>query len=263
MSVDGKRLTLQVKTQKPFITTYLKMAKTNNQDKKLSSVENSTDNLTSIGTKLQANKKIIMVLSAIGIIVVSAILIYVFLIRRPAQQRAATQAGLGFAEMMKTQGVAMDSVTLDKTKKRAEDYFKSAANLGHDGGNISYLMLAEAQYEDGKYKEALANLEKFNPTDEIMGAAAISLKADCQVNLDLLNDAVNTYKKAISRSGDNPYYTPFFMMKLARVYAEQKKHGEALAVYQEIYDKYPQYFGNNIQELEKMIALEKAQTNTK
>lgn len=239
------------------------MAKSFNPGENKAATETANDNLTSFGAKFQKNRKPIIGATIAIMVVVAAVLVYVFAIQRPAQHRAAAEAGLGYVENMKTQNAPLDSAALVKANKKAEDHLRNAINAGHDGGNIAALKLAEIQYENGKYQDALNSLGNYSPSDNIMGAAAMSLKGDCYVNLDKLDDAVAAFKNAISVSDANPYYTPFFMMKLARVYDAQKKYSDALAIYQEIYDKYPQYFGTNIQELEKLIAVEKTYVDKK
>ena len=112
-------------------------------------------------------------------------------------------------------------------------------------------MAAIGLYNDGKYDEAIKYLKDYSAGDAIIGPAALSLLGDCYVNTDKLDDAIAAYKKAISKSGDNEYYTPLFMVKLAHIYHEQKKYADEADIYQQIVDKYPAYLQNSYFNIEK------------
>ncbi len=135
-----------------------------------------------------------------------------------------------------------------------------AIHGGYDAANRAALQSAILLYQDGKYEEALKYLDKYSVKDEIIGAGARSLKGDCLVNLDRLDDAVKAFKDAISTSDNNPAYTPFFMMKLARVFAAQGKHDEEAKLYEEIVKDYPLYGQAHNIDVEKLLDRARLQT---
>ena len=103
---------------------------------------------------------------------------------------------------------------------------------------------------------------KYSADEAFIGAAAYSLEGDCYVNLDQLDNAVKSFNKAIAQSNDNPSYTPFFMLKLARVYNAQQKYGDELKVYEKIEKEYPAYgnmYGVDIRKYLERARLQAAQ----
>jgi TolA-binding protein len=188
------------------------------------------DSLTSITTKVQDNKKPITICSLIVVAIIAIILCYVYFFRGPGINKA--NDAIGAADLTLAQG--NDSLALVQYQKVADE-------SGYDAGNRAALQTAILLYQKGDYQKALDYVDQYSAKEEIIGAAAYSLKGDCYVNLDKLSEAIGCFKDAIKQSNDNPAYTPFFMMKLARVYAAQNNHSEEAALYKEIMTKYPTY----------------------
>lgn len=206
-----------------------------------SGLENLNDTLTSMTTKVQDNKKIITIVSLAVMAVVVIVLAYVYFFRGPGINKA--NDAIGTADLALAQG--NDSTALAQ-------YMDVADNYGFDASNRAALQSAILLYQKGEYQKALDYLGKYSAKEEIIGAAAYSLKGDCYVNLDKLQDAVKCYKDAISQSDDNPAYTPFFMLKLARVYAAMGNHADEAAMYKEVMTKYPTYGQSNNVDVEKL-----------
>lgn len=206
------------------------MAKKQKVQETRTSLDTLNDSLTSLPQKLKESRKIITISSIVVLVIVAAILFYLFGIRQPGIRKANDNIGAADRELIVN---GNDSVALSLYMQAAED--------GYDAGNRAALQSAILLYNQGKYQEALEYTKKYSPSDNVIGAAAYSLQGDCYVNLDNLADAVSSFKKAISRSDSNPYYTPLFMMKLARVYEAQKNYAEAANTYQKIVDEYPVY----------------------
>lgn len=194
------------------------------------SIDTLNDSLTSLPAKLKESRKIITTASIVVIVIVVAILFYLFGIRQPGINKANENIGLADRELIVN---GNDSLALDLYLKTAES--------GYDAGNRARLQAAILLYNQGKYQEAINAVKDYSANDAIIGAAAYSLKGDCYVMLDKLPDAVSAFKDAIDRSDDNTYYTPLFMMKLARVYEAQKNYAEAEKLYQQIIDDFPVY----------------------
>ena len=139
---------------------------------------------------------------------------------------------IGKADISLAQG--NDSLALTQYQAVAAEYSNSVANRA----NLNAAILL---YQEGKYQEALNSLNEYSLDDELIGAAAESLKGDCLVNLKKYDEAIATYDNAISVSADNDLYTPLFMMKKATVLSAQKKYADAAAIYQKIKESYPKY----------------------
>lgn len=139
-----------------------------------------------------------------------------------------------------------DSLALQQYQAVANDY-------GYDAGNRANLQAAILLYQKGDYEQALKYIKEYNPQEEVIGAAALSLEGDCYVNLKQYPEAIECYKKAVSRSDNNPYYTPVFMVKEANVYRELKDYKAEAAIYRELTEKYPNYGDMMNTDMEKYL----------
>lgn len=218
------------------------MAKKNQPAEAQTSIDNLNDTLTSVSRKVEDNKKIIYTTALAVVVVVAIILIYIYLVRQPGIQKSNDAIGQADVQLV----LGNDSIAMNK-------YMSVADNHGYDAANRAALQAAILLYKDGKYEEALKYVEKYAPTENIVGAAAYSLEGDCYVNLDKLPEAVNSFKKAIKQSDNNKAYTPFFMLKLARVYRAQQDYCAEAKIYEEITKEYPQYGMMNNINIEKYL----------
>lgn len=206
------------------------------------SIDNLNDTLTNVSRKVEDNRKIIYTAALAVVVVVAIILIYLYLVRQPGIQKSNDAVGQADVQL----ALGNDSVALSRYMMVADDH-------SYDAANRAALQAAILLYKDGKYEEALKYVKKYDPTESIVGAAAYSLEGDCYVNLDKLSDAVGAYKKAISQSDDNRAYTPFFMLKLARVYRAQNDYAAEAKIYEDITKNYPQYGAMNNINIEKYL----------
>lgn len=192
--------------------------------------------------KLAANEKkngrlpkMLVSISVAVIVIVGAILAYIYLVREPGMKTAAQQAGKVDVEYIDKQ--ANDSIVAEMAAQ--------AAKNGYKEGNRMHLVAAISYYNMGDYEKCLAQLNDFDAKDDVVGAAAMSLKGDALVNLDRYEEATKAFKEAIDQSDNNPEYTPIFMSKLARVYRAMDKINDELAVLRDIKSHYPVYADQN------------------
>ncbi len=205
------------------------MAKNQNEETR-TSIDDLNDSLTGIGQQVQKNSSAIMWACIIFAAVVVAVLVYIYAIRQPGIQKA--NDAIGQADLTAVMG--NDSLALQQYKAVADDY-------GYEAGNRAALNAAIILYQQGKYQEALDYITRYDARESVIGAAALSLEGDCYVNLEQYSQALECFKKAVSKSDNNPYYTPTFLMKQANVYRALKDYKSEAACYQEIIDKYPAY----------------------
>lgn len=218
------------------------MANNTPQPENQNAVDQLNDSLTDITRKVEDNKKII-IYSVIGLVVVILLVLgYMNLIRKPDINNGNIAIGKPDIELIQ----GNDSVALAQ-------YMEVADNYGHAAGNRAALEAAILLYEKGEYTQAIDYLKQYSPTEAIIGAAAYSLMGDCYVNVNDLPQAIDAYKKAIKTSDNNTYYTPYFMMKLARVYRAQENYKAEADIYAEIIAKYPAYGRDNGINLEKYL----------
>lgn len=223
------------------------MAKNNQPEEKTTGIDELNDNLVSVTEKVQKNQKVIMWCTLGVAIVVALVLAYVYLIHEPAKAKGNDEIGKADLQLV----IGNDSTALAQ-------YLTVADKMGGDAANRAALQSACLLYEKGEYQQALEYAKKFSSNESVIGAAALSLEGDCYVNLDNLDAAVKAFKSAISKSNDNALYTPFFMMKLARVYREQKNFSGEVVVYEDILKDFPQYGDTYGIDVEKLLARAKA-----
>ncbi len=218
------------------------MAKKNEPVEAQNAIDNLDDTLKGVSRKLEDNKKVIYTVAGVVLALVVIALVYFYMFRQPGIQKANDAIGSADVQL----ALGNDTIAMQK-------YMSVADNSGYDAGNRAALQAAILLYKEGKYEEALKYVKKYDPTESIIGAAAYSLEGDCYVNLDKLGDAVDAYKKAIKTSDDNKAYTPFFMLKLARVYRAQQDYAAEAKIYEEIVKDYPQYGSMNNINIEKYL----------
>lgn len=200
------------------------------------------DSLTAMTQKVQDNKKTVMLCSLAVVALAVIVLAYVYFFRTPGIQKANDKIGAADLEL----ALGNDSVA-------AAQYMDLADNGSYDAANRAALQSAILLYQNGKYEDALKYADKYSADDDIIGAGAYSLKGDCLVNLDRLPEAEKAFKEAIRTSDHNPAYTPFFMMKLARVYRAQANYKEECAIYESIVKEYPLYGQAHNVDVEKLL----------
>ncbi len=223
------------------------MAK-NNTEETRTAIDDLNDTLTGAEQKFQENKKGIVVASAIIAAIVVLVLGYLYGIRQPGIE-AANEA-VAQADITNTTG--NDSLAL-------KQYMQVADEHGYDGGNRAKLEAAIILYKNGDYEKAIEYLKDYDQQESMIGAASLSLEGDCYVNIDKLDEALACYDKAISASDNNPYYTPFFMIKQANIYHAQGNHEKELAVYTAIKNEYPEYAEAYRFDIDKYIERAKAE----
>lgn len=200
------------------------------------------DSLTNVTKKVQDNQKIIVTCSLVVVFVAVLVIAYVYFFRNPSMQKHNDNIGNADLEL----ALGNDSIALAQYKDLAD-------NGSFEASNRAALQSAILLYQEGKYEDALRYAEKYSPREDIIGAGAVSLKGDCLVNLDRLDEAVKAYEKAVSVSDNNPAYTPFFLVKLARVYHAQSNYAAEAETYGRIQKEYPLYGQGHNLDVEKLL----------
>ncbi|MBR1882224.1 MAG: tetratricopeptide repeat protein [Muribaculaceae bacterium] len=193
-------------------------------------LEEVNEQLSTAAQRLEDNKKYIY--WALGAIAVIVLLVagYVYGIHNPNMEKAKDLIGKADLEML--QGDRENAL------KDYEKVFDAYSNKPAERAALNAAILL---YQDGKYKEAVAYLEKYDPEGNLVGPAALSLMGDCYVNLKDYEKALVAFDKAIHMAGDNAYYAPTFLMKKATLMHAKKNYKEELRAYETIRDKFPEY----------------------
>lgn len=215
------------------------MANNNTAPEPQNSIDALNDRLTGMGSKLENNKKTITIAVIVLLAVIIAILAYIYLVRNPKVARQAEAIGVPDTQL----ALGNDSIAMIGYLDVADQY----------GSPRAEIMAAGLLYNDGKYEEAIAALDGISAPEELTAAAAQALKGDAYSNLNKMPEAIDAYKKALKESKDNPYYTPYFMLKLARAYHNTGDHATEAATYEQIDAEYPLYAANAGIDLQKYI----------
>ena len=115
----------------------------------------------------------------------------------------------------------------------ADDYSATPA------GNLAQFYAGAALLKQGKFDEAIEHLKSFSSSDLLVQARAYSLIGDAYMEKNSTEDAISYYQKAVDYK-PNAYFTPSYMIKLGIAYEKAKKNTEAIEVYGDLIEKYPQ-----------------------
>lgn len=179
---------------------------------------------------IEKNSKLILYI-LLGVVVLGVgIWLYVEKVHKPRVERAS--ASLYQAEEQFMAGA--DSLALSGESgflAIAKEYSGTkAAKLAHAYAGIIY-------YDEGKYQEAIDELKKFSAKETMVAPSLTRLIGDCYVELQQYQEAVKYFEQA-AKDADNAVVSPSCLIKAGRVYEELGQNDKALAVYQQIKDKY-------------------------
>lgn len=220
------------------------MAKNKTAPETQNSIDALNERLTGMGSKLETHKKIVIAVVALIIVIVIGIFSYIYLVRNPRKKKEQQTTGMG----MTAQLLGNDSIAKLNYNEAIDKY----------DSKISKIMLATIYTNEGKYEESNSLLDDVKAPEDLTAAAILSLKGDNYLELGRFDDAISAYKDAIDESDNNPYYTPFFMLKLARAYHIKGAYSAEASTYQDIKDQYPDYAAQTGIDLNKYIARAKA-----
>ena len=120
------------------------------------------------------------------------------------------------------------------------DGFKdlSEEHSGSTGGEIARYELGISYLNNEQYKEAIKTLKQSSFNDELIGTITLGAIGDAYMQLGNVTDAYNSYKQAYLRR-DNILTTPIYMMKAAGAKEIEGDYEEAMLIYKELVEKYP------------------------
>jgi len=171
-------------------------------------------------------------------IVVGGVCAYIFAYAKPQEQKAQELLGVAMQRYVMTQ--APDYNLALKGEGKTPGFAKIADQYSHtDAGNIAAYYAGICYQNLGKTKEAIKYLEKFSPKgDQTVTPQALYALANCYASNKQLDKAVETFKKA-AKATDVPNLASVYLLNAGLILENQKKNDEALAIYQEIKEKYP------------------------
>lgn len=107
-----------------------------------------------------------------------------------------------------------------------------SANRAKYYAGIAYLNL-------GQYEDAIDYLNDFKSSDLLLGPISEGAKGDAYLELGDMDEALKQYQKAY-RMSDNELTAPIYMMKAANLLESMEELEDALTLYEDIKNKYPE-----------------------
>jgi tetratricopeptide (TPR) repeat protein len=118
-------------------------------------------------------------------------------------------------------------------------------------GNLAHYYAGICHLRKGEFQDAIDQLEDFSTSNELVAPLAEGAIGDAYVELGDLDKGIKHYTKA-AKMNSNKLTSPIFLKKAGIVYEEQKNYGEALDVYNNIKNDYPE--AQEAQDIDKYIA---------
>lgn len=183
------------------------------------------------------NKKAILICLAVAVVVVVAGFAgHSWLSNREA--KAQTQLSLGMQYFMQSTDEGYTKAL--NGEGQYQGFLKIAKQYSFtDGANLAHAYAGECYAHLGKYKEAIAELEKFSTKGDISATPAIlGCLGDCYAADNQIDKAIDTFKKAANRA-DNESLSPMLLLKAGQLLESQDKAEDAKKLYEKIREDYP------------------------
>ncbi len=110
---------------------------------------------------------------------------------------------------------------------------------GTDAGNMAAFYAANALYEMGELDEALAYFEQVREASSLVGASALAGRAAIHEDRGEYAQAAELYSRAASIY-DTGVSSPQHLLSAARAFEEAGDYEEALRVYEDLRERYPE-----------------------
>ncbi len=181
------------------------------------------------------NKKAIIACVAVVVVLVGGFFAYKYLYQQPREEKA--QALLAQGQALAAQQKYDEAL---KGEGKFPGFLKLISNYsGTDAANVAKAQAGFCYAQQGKYKEAVAQLESFSPaSDNSLSPAALGALANAYAGIGQIDKAVATYEDAAERA-DNEILSPLFLVKAGELLETQKKYTEAVSLYKRVKENYP------------------------
>ncbi len=202
-------------------------------------------------------KKVVGIAIIAIIVIVGGVFLYFSQVAGPREDKASTALGRGqeyFNAEQYDKALNGDGAGYAGFAKIASDY------SGTDAANLAKLYSGLCYAKLNKWKEAVESLEAYSPSDDQMvSPAAVGALGDAYAHLKHPDQAVASFKKAAKMADSeaaekvNNSLSPSFLVKAGVIMESQGKKAEALAIYQEVKDKYVNSMLVQSHEIDKYI----------
>ena len=204
------------------------------EQKKKNESLNVEDALTQSEAFLIKNKKTILSVIAVVVIVIAGFLMYKNLYAIPREQKAQAALVKGqeyFGNGNFAEALNGDSIGYAGLIKVAEDY------SGTKAANLAQAYIGICQAKLGNYEEAIKALDRFGGSDQMVAPALKGTIGNCYAELSQLDKATTLLLEAANEA-DNNTLSPIYLMQAGRIFVKQGKYDDAIKAYTTIKDKY-------------------------
>jgi len=115
----------------------------------------------------------------------------------------------------------------------ADDYGSTSA------GNLATFYAANALYEQGKYDKALTYYQRFEKSNDFIGASAYAAEASIYESRGEYKKAASTYEQAASQY-DNKLTAPRYLLEAGQAYEDAGNYSAAEQAYEKVKEQYPE-----------------------
>ncbi len=204
---------------------------TANQEEGLKNVESA---LNRTEGWFESHQKLIIIIFAAIIVIALGIIAYLKFVQEPKNNEAQTEmykAEFAFAE--ENFELALNGIDGEYSgfADIVEDYGRTPA------GNAARYYAGICCMRLGEFEDAITYLNGFDSDDPMLGAMAIALIGDANMELGDTEKAVKNYVSAADKA-NNDYLTPIFLTKAGNTYELLGNYQEALNVYNKVQENY-------------------------
>ncbi len=109
---------------------------------------------------------------------------------------------------------------------------------GTSAENAADLYAAISHMKLGQFDAAISYLKDFKAAGKVMPIVKNGLLGDAYSEKNEMDKALKYYRKAV-KAGDNEAVTPIYMQRLGMLYENLGRYEDALKVYRQLKEKYP------------------------
>lgn len=189
---------------------------------------------------LKFRKQILIAVAAV-VVIIAGIVVYNTFVAGPRETKAST--AIAKAQDAFAQNDYQKALNGDKTQ---EGFLAVIENYGGtDAANLAKLYAGLCYASLNKWQEAVKYLDDFSTQgDAMISPAATAALGNALAHTGDIDKAISTLKKAASMAdseseeGVNNSLSPSFLIQAARLLESQGKTADALAIYNDIKNKY-------------------------
>ena len=127
---------------------------------------------------------------------------------------------------------------------------------GTSAGNLAIFYTANALYQQGEDERALEFYQRFEKSNDFMGASALAAEASIYETRGEYDQAATHYEEAAAQY-DNELTAPRYLLEAGQAYEEAGSYSAAVEAYQRVVNEYPD--SDQVPDAERFLARARAQ----